>query len=208
MTTKKPLTVTNIMTKKRNLLPFEAQWLEAIGRPELTHSWLVFAESSQGKTSLVMQMSAYLCSLGLKVWYDSLEEGDSESLKMSIIRTNMAAVGSRFMILDKWPIALVKERLRKRNAPDVIVVDSVQYSGLRYADYQLLVDEFRSTLFIFISHADGKDPKGNVAKAIWYDAHVKIRVQGFKAFVNSRFRNGEGQPIVIWPEGASKYWAV
>lgn len=208
MIPKKPLTVTNIMTKKRNLLPFDGQWLEAIGCPELTHSWIVYADPGHGKTTLVMLLSSYFCSLGLRVWYDSLEEGDSESLKHALMRTQMSSVGGNFLVLDKWTIEQLKDRLRKRNAPNVVVIDSIQYSGLRYADYQKLVDEFRHVLFVFISHAKNREPKGSVAEQVHFDAHVKIRVEGFKAFVKSRFRNGEGKPIVIWPEGASKYWAV
>ncbi|MDP1708263.1 MAG: hypothetical protein Q8L89_04270 [Gammaproteobacteria bacterium] len=200
--------MTNIITKKRKLLPFEGQWLEAIGCPELTHSWIVYAESGHGKTTFTMQLCQYLVSLGVKVWYDTLEEGDSESFKQAILRTGMAGIGKQFMVLDKWPIEAVKDRLRKRTPPQVIIIDSIQYSGLRYADYQTLLDEFRQTMFVFISHADGSRPKGSVAEAVRFDAHVKIRVEGYKAFVNSRFRDGEGQPIVIWEEGASKYWAV
>jgi hypothetical protein len=55
-----------------------------------------------------------------------------------------------------------------------------------------------------VSHAEGKEPKGNVAKSVRYDAFVKIWVEGYKAFPQSRF--GGGNEFVIWPAGAQKYW--
>ena len=47
--------------------------------------------------------------------------------------------------------------------------------------------------FIFISQADkaGKDPAGSVAKHIRYDADIKIKVEGYKAFVTTRYEDTE-----------------
>ena len=68
----------------------------------------------------------------------------------------------------------------------------------------MLRDTFRHKLFIFISHGEGREPKGNVAKSVKYDAFVKIYVEGFKAFSQSRF--GGGAEYVIWDSGARTYW--
>ena len=40
-------------------------------------------------------------------------------------------------------------------------------------------------------------------------SEIKIRTEGFKAFVNSRFADGEGggEPFTIWEEGAARYFA-
>ena len=36
------------------------------------------------------------------------------------------------------------------------------------------------------------------------DVDIKVRVEGFVAFVRSRY--GGNKPFVIWEEGAKKYW--
>lgn len=46
---------------------------------------------------------------------------------------------------------------------------------------------FPRKLFIFISHADGKNPKGGVADSIRYDCSCKIYVEGFRAVAASRY---------------------
>ena len=97
----------------------------------------------------------------------------------------------------------MKERLRKQRSPKVVIIDSLQYTGLTYTEYKALRDEFRSKLFIFISHANGGSPKGAVANSVKYDAFVKVYVEGYRAYPQSRY--GGNVPYTVWPEGAAKY---
>ena len=66
-------------------------------------------------------------------------------------------------------------------------------------------------LFIFIAHEDKGQPKGNMAKNIRYDADIKIRVEGYKAFATTRYEDSEkgegGADFIIWEQGAREYWA-
>ncbi|MCT4640413.1 MAG: DNA repair protein RadA [Bacteroidales bacterium] len=197
------LSVTNILNYKPNCLPFTGKWLKSFGEPELTGCWLVWGESGNGKTRFVLQLCKYLASM-CKVAYNSLEEGLSQSLKTAIIDTGMMDVKRNFLLLDKEPITELIARLEKRKSPDVIVIDSWQYTGLKYTDYTQLREMFPKKLFIIISHADGKQPAGRVAKSIRYDAFVKIRIEGYRANALSRY--GGGEPYTIWEEGAAKYW--
>ena len=71
-------------------------------------------------------------------------------------------------------------------------------------EYQSLKEEFPNKLFIFISHADGKNPKGALANFVKYDADLKIRVEGYKAMCLSRL-GGDKEPYIIWAEGAAQY---
>lgn len=82
---------------------------------------------------------------------------------------------------------------------------SIAFStGLNKQEYIALKEEFKNKLFIFNSHADGKEPKGSVAQFVRYDADIKVRVEGYKAFPASRF--GGGEPFTIWDKGAAEYW--
>ena len=49
---------------------------------------------------------------------------------------------------------------------------------MTYKDYIQLKEEFPDKLFIFISHARGKNPKGDAATSVMYDADLKIWVEG------------------------------
>ena len=195
MRNKRALSVADVQAYNPKLIEFEGEWLEAIGKPELTGSWIIYGPSANGKTRFALQLAKNLATFK-RTAYNSIEEGLSATIKRAIIETGMNDVARRFILLDKEPIIELAERLRKKKSPDVIIIDSLQYTGLKYSEYTALKDEFRNKLFIFISHAEGKQPRGNVAKSIKFDANVKIWVQGYTAFCESRY--GGGKPFTIW----------
>ncbi|MBV5327226.1 MAG: hypothetical protein JZU65_06230 [Chlorobium sp.] len=196
-------TYSDLMQQKANVLPFSGEWEESVGQPELTGSWLIWGNRSNGKTRFAMQLCKYFAHF-VKVAYNSLEEGASVSIRKAVKEVGMDEVKNNFLLLDKEPIEDLKIRLRKRNAPRVIFIDSWQYTGLNYQEYIRLINEFRHTIFVIVSHADGINPAGRTAKSINYDAFVKIRVEGYMAFPASRF--GGNEPYTIWHEGAEKYY--
>lgn len=199
---KRALTVNDIRQYKPNVLDFSGDWLDSIGTPELTGSWLIWGGSANGKTRFALQLAKYLAGF-CRVAYNSLEEGLSKSIQDAVNAVGMSDVKRNFVLLDKETIPELIERLSRQRSPQVVIIDSLQYTGMSYADYRKLRDTFRNKLFIFISHADGRDPKGNVGKSIKYDAFVKIYVEGYKAMAQSRY--GGGKPYTIWQEGALEY---
>ena len=186
-----------------NTMPFAGKWEKFVGSPATTGAWIIWGNSGNGKTRFALQLAKYLCKFE-EVFYDTLEEGVSLSFQKAVIESNMRAVSGRFKILDKEPLEVLKERLKSRRSPRVVIIDSIQYTGLNKASYKALRQEFPNKLFIFISHADGKNPEGRFAKSVRYDVDVKIRIEGFRAFAQSRF--GGGEPFTIWEDGASKYY--
>lgn len=188
-------------SKKFKTLNFDGKWYDFAGKPELSGSWFVWGNSANGKTSFAAQLAKYLGRFS-KVAYNSLEEGLSVSLKRAF-QTADITPDDNVILLDKEPMPQLIERLRKHKSPNIIIIDSFQYSGLTARSYKQLTDEFSNKLFVFVSHADGKQPAGRSAKTVHFDANVKIWIEGFKAFPNSRY--GGGEPFVIWQEGAVKY---
>lgn len=171
---------------------------------ELKGTWLVWGGSANGKTRFALQLAKYLCKFG-RVVYDSLEEGLSLSLRMAILQVGMVDVRRKFTLLDKMRVNELREVLsKKKQSPNIVIIDSLQYTGMSYKEYQDLRDSFPNKLFVFISHADGRNPKGDVGKSVRYDANVKIYVEGYKAFPQSRY--GGGKAFTIWQEGAERYW--
>ena len=195
------LSVSELYNKKRKTFEFSGSFKDLIGNPEQSGTWIVWGDSGNGKTSFVCQLAKFLTRYG-RVLYNSMEEADGESIKAAFVRASMQDVKTKITLLPNESMEDLKVRLRKKNAPRIVIVDSIQYSELRYGDYKRLKEEFKKVLFIFVSHEENKLPEGKVAKRVRYDAMVKIRVLGFMATATSRYLATEGQPYTIWKTGA------
>lgn len=175
---------------------------ELIGTPELGGCWIIWGNSGNGKTRLALELSKVLTAFG-RVWYNSLEEGQSLSIQNAFAQVRMDEVSGRISLLNGETIEELKIRLRRKRSADIIVIDSLQYTGLNYKAYTELKDEFPKKLFVFVSHADGKEPAGRVAKSVRYDCSVKIHVEAYKAEAASRY--GGGKEYIIWKEGNERF---
>jgi len=202
---KRAYSVRDIMTKKFKTLNFSGEWMEAVGRPEQSGSWMIYGDAKQGKTTFAMQLAKYLTRFG-RVAYYSAEEGLVKSIQNQYTRANMFDVAGKIFLLERESLQELTARLQKRRSYDFVIVDSVQLSGLRFNDYVLLKDMFPRKIFIYISHVIKGDLDGKAAIQIKRDATVVIRVKGFKAFTTSRY--GGGKPIIISEEKANEYWGL
>ena len=205
---KRAMSVDDILKYRPRCMEFDGKWEASFGKPEMTGCWLIWGGSGNGKTRFTLQLCKYLAQFG-KVAYNSIEEGLSLSIKRAIKEEGMRDVNGKFVLLDKEPIDELTKRLGLRKSPDIIVVDSLQYSGLNKDTAKKLVDMFPKKLFVFISHAEGKNPAGRTAQAVKYHANIKLYVEGYKVpFPISRFKEGVAVPFTIWKEGAERYWGV
>ncbi len=200
----------NVLTAKFEIAEFDGEFLASFGKPELRGAWLIYGGSGCGKTTFVMQVAKYLTRFR-RVAYNSLEQGLSLSLQKAWERVGMVEAGSKIILLNKEQLKDLRVRLQKKQSPDVIIIDSVHYLRRFNTDqYQNLRDEFPNKLFIFVSHEKGGMPKGMMAQNIRYDADIKIKVEGYKAFVTTRYEIAElgegGADFVIWEQGAQNYW--
>jgi hypothetical protein len=203
---RKAKSVAEILRYKPKALPFTGAWFDSFGTPELSGCWLIWGNSGNGKTRFTLQLCKYLAQFG-RVAYNTLEEGLSLSFQSAIKAVGMQDVARRFVMLDKEPIDELRARLAGQKAPDVVVIDSVQYSGLDKISAKALVDAFPRKLFIFVSHAEGKNPAGRTAGAIRFHAGVKLWVEGYRIPAPvSRFKDGACAPFTVWVEGAERYW--
>lgn len=179
--------------------------IHSFGR--LTHNFImiIWGLSGNGKSNLMMQLLRAFMPFG-KVLYVGLEEGFEASMQMNVLRhlrEDVDAGRIEFADHEMTYDALVI-KLKKKKSPRFIIIDSIQYWNISYEQYKRLKEMFKNKSFIFISHAKGKEPDGKTAEKIRYDAPIKVFVQGFLAFVTSRY--GGNKPYVIWEEGAKKYW--
>ena len=202
---KRALSVSNVASAKFKTLEFEGEWLRAVGKPELTGAWFIYGPPKNGKTTFAMMAVKYLSNFE-RCAYDSIEEGLSLSIQLAMERTDMDDVGGRVVLLDKMEISELIPYLKRHKSPNVVVIDSVQFAELTFAQYKRLKETFPGKLFIYVSHVEGRQPDGQVAKRIWRDSNVVFRVEGHRAFPVGRY--GGGDYIDVWEERAEEYWGL
>ena len=197
---RRALSVSDVLRLKRKTYAFEGAWAEAFGQPEQNGVWFVWGGSGNGKTSFVLQLCKELSRFG-RVAYDSLEEGASLTMQNAFVKMGMQDVARRFVLLDREGMELLDARLGKRKSPDIVVIDSFQYTGMTFRDYQAFKERHADKLLIFISQADGSKPAGRTAVSVMYDAALKIFVSGYRAISKGRYFGTKGY-YTIWEERA------
>ena len=199
--------VNDLLNKKFELMPFTGPWRKSFGKPCKQFSMMIMGPSGEGKTELAIKLAKYLAGFG-KVAFNSIEQGFSHTLKMAVERNHLQEVADSFLILDKEDLTDLTKRLRKQRSPDFLVIDSIQYLRATKDEYFEFKNEFYPKKgIIYISHQDGNDPKGALARDVWFDVDIHVRVEGFKAFPSKRL-NGGGKPYVIDAERAAKYHGI
>ena len=202
----------NVLAAQFETADFDGPYLASFGRPELRGAWIIWGGSGSGKTTFTLMLCKYLARFG-RVAYDSLEQGLSLSLQKAWERVGMAEAGSNIILLDKEELPELRARLSKRKSPEIIVIDSLQYlDSFTWRLFKSLKKDYPDKLFIFISQVD---KSGNLADKlavrIRFDADIKIKVEGYKAFVTTRYEDTErgegGADFIIWQQGAADYWA-
>lgn len=201
----KVLTLTQLLKKKYKYLEgLPENIVESFGKLTYGFPMIIWGESGNGKSNLVMQLLSVLMQYG-NVLMLALEEGHKASTQKNVSRHLSEAHAGKIKFADhEMTFGELQKLLRKKKSPKIIVVDSIQYWDITYDDYKSLKEEFRNKIFIFTSHANGKIPDGKTANKVRYDSDIKVRVEGYIAFVASRF--GGNKPYVIWEEGAKVKW--
>lgn len=188
---------------KKETFELSDEWRLAFGEPERCGTWFVWGNSGNGKSSFMVQLAKELCRSG-RVIYNSLEEGFSLSFQSQLRRHGMHEVNRELLIVTE-DMETLKARLRKRRSPRVVIIDSLQYTGLDFPAYLELTAEFPRHLFVFSCQARGSKPDGRTACRIMYDSMLKVWVEGYRAHSKGRFL-GERGWINIWDKGAESYW--
>ena len=203
----KAVSVDELLKKKFDRIPLIGRYRKLIGFPESNGTWFIKGASGHGKTSFLMGLCKELTKYG-KVAYNTLEEGARASMQDAIIDFQMdqCPKGS-FKILNREPIPEMIARLKKKQSPDFVVIDSIQYTFMTLKDYKDMQKALPKKLFIINSHKEGKQAVGALAKRIEFDADVKLDVEGFIAKSKSRASRGIiTEPFIIWEAGAEAYW--
>lgn len=206
----KALSPAEIDRMEFDLVPWGQAWVDAFGRPERRGVWIVWGLSGSGKTSFAMQLAKEL-SGHYRVAYNSLEQGRSLTMQQMMRQHNMTDVRKGGFVLISEDMDILSRRLSCRRSPDVVIIDSVQYTDFNRSGgvqmYKEFARKFRDKLIIFISHSDGKHLDGTLAEKIAYDADMKLFIEGYRAISKGRiFGEQPDAHYTIWNEGAARYW--
>lgn len=205
------LNLDEFLNKKFNCVTFAGEWRDLIGNPALNGIWIMWGASSNGKTTGAIKLSKYLTRFE-KVIYWSKEENASATLQMAFQRAEvLPSESKRIMIPQRSEnIQSMIAKLREPKSPKIVVFDSLQIFERMYGSqffYDLKEEFSGSKLLIFVSQAEGKNPKGNLGDNVRYDADVKMRVEGHRIFAESRISGSKSKAFVtIWEAEARKYW--
>jgi KaiC/GvpD/RAD55 family RecA-like ATPase len=206
---KRALSATELQFKKFIEIPVASQFESLVGKPSLGASWIIWGGSGEGKTTFSMQLAKEL-SNHHKVEYLSSEEGFSKSMQEAVAHNRMHECRRGFFkLLEPMTFQELDQRLSRPRAAKIVFIDSVQYMFITKREYFDFKNKHKDKLIIWISHAKGREPKGDVADAIRYDSDVKIFVKGYLATAKSRLARGKiTEPYIIWQEGYNNYYNV
>jgi hypothetical protein len=123
-----------------------------------------------------------------------------KGFQMALKRNNMKGVAG--FNYHQENIEQLTARLSRQRQPKIVVIDSVQYffRKMRSEHYFDFISKFQDTTFIWISGADGKKPKGQIANDIYFDADVVIKVEHYQAVIEKNRFEAYGSRI-IWQQG-------
>ncbi|GGG47276.1 ATP-binding protein [Epilithonimonas arachidiradicis] len=203
---KKAWSSTDLLATKYDEINWDGEWFDNFDNPETRGVWSVSGRSGNGKTAFLLQLAKALTKAGLKVLYDSMEEGNSKTMQNAWKLHGMADCGRKLQLVQE-SIEEVDERLSKRQSADVVFFDSFQYTDLSWREFLAFKKKHHKKLLIFNMQMDGNKIMGKTADRVNFDADLKIWVEGFKAFSKGRYFGKFWQDgYTIWDEGAVNYW--
>jgi len=155
------LGVSSILNKNYHTLPFTGTWAQSFGTPSDPFHMLVYGHPKNGKTTFMMRFAKYLAINFGKVFYSSIEEGDTKTTQDAFVRERMHEIpDGRFMLGDQY----------------------------FFAD---LVEYLKGKSFIIICWEQAGKPAGKFAKDIEYMVDIVVHVHDFRAKCRGRFGGNE-----------------
>lgn len=208
----KTLRPSQIINKVRSVIELDGEIGQSIGKVEKGTKIFITGKSFSGKSSFIARLCK-LFSMHMKVDYNNHEEkgGDAGTVKTKM---ELAGIDKSFDSLIRFYKAPIEseaeetwdEILAKKKSAGFAVLDSVQHAELNRHQYLHLTDKYcnprKGKILAFICHW----VKNDYMKFIKHDCDVKIEVDRFVVYVESRLEGATNKPIVIWEEGARKAW--
>jgi hypothetical protein len=180
-----------------------------LGEPEKNGIWIIQGPEKNGKTWFALLLAAVLQAIvKTKLWYISGEEGKGKTFVDAMKRAKLDPQTHKNIQLDKYiPLQMIRERLHKRKAPEVVVIDNttVYKDELTLKALMALTEEFQDVLFIFLAHEEKGELYTTAAKNVRRLADIIFQIKGLTAFVSGRCPGGA---ITVDEHKAELYWGT
>lgn len=190
------LGVHHILTKQYRSLAFDGVWQEVFGLPSDPFTMLMYGHPKNGKTTFAMFFAKYLTRFG-KVWYNSIEEGDTKTIQDAFVRAGLHELEEgKFMLGDRYFFSDMVDKLARPNSGRFVFIDSRDFINLTCQQFKKLKALYPRKSFIIVCWEAAGKPAGKFAKDIEFIVDVVVHVANYRAFARSRF--GGGREYVIW----------
>lgn len=185
------LSVRNVYDKTYKTLELDGVWADVLGEPEANGAWLIYGKEKNGKTWMALMLAWYL-SRKYKVLYVSAEEGVGKAFRASLVRVGFEADNRNMHLLEYEKIEDLKERLKKRKSPGIVIIDNltIYNDELRGKAFHTFIKDHENKLFIFVAHEDRGEPYTASAKLCRKLAKVIMHVKGLACSVSGRVPGG------------------
>jgi energy-coupling factor transporter ATP-binding protein EcfA2 len=173
---------------------------------------VIYGFSGNGKTEFCIQLAKVLTQFGKVAWF-SYEQGHSKSLQKATTRNKMQEVSGSFLVIDPTSdrtkgVSFLEDLdnyLSRKNSPDFVFIDSVDYTGFSWDDYVFLKEKYatKKGLF-FIAHSTKNGIlKKRISEQIVFDGEIGFFVKDYICFPEKNRLEGT-EPFVVWDEGARR----
>lgn len=197
---KRALTVSNVLAIKIDRIKFTGNFYDVFGDPQKKGRWFVYGMSGSGKSSFVMQLLKEFALTERTLLVTKEETTDDENLQDRLRLFRMQDVAKNLKIVEDT-VEELDMRLKKRNSPQVIFIDSALYMFSNYEEYFEFTRKYMDKLFVIIGHAEGSQPKTKFENNINFDATQKVFVSGYVATNKGRKYGPYSKQYIVWEKG-------
>lgn len=185
------LSIKNLYSKKFEYMPLDGDFAKALGNQTREGAWLIYGAEKNGKTTFALMLADYLSKIE-KTLYISAEEGLEDTFQAACLRSGIRANNANLKCVDYIPLVQLQERLNKRKCERVILIDNLTVYGeeLKGKGMWKLLNDYPSTLFIFLAHEKDGEPYTATARMCKRLSKVFVRVEGLTATMGGRCPGG------------------
>jgi len=208
----KKLGVTQLQRIKHKIYETDGEWKGHLGNIPEGFVGIIYGDRGSGKTEYGIKFAKYLTRFDNVDWL-SYEQGHDSDLQDAINRNKMEEVVGKFFVTDplkkrkkgKTRVEELDDYLGLRNTPKFVFIDSLDYIRMTTEDYFEIKEKYgKRKGLIFLSHANGPEPKSRTGRDIDYDGKFGIFVKKFIAYPRKN-RLGGIDEMVISEERARKF---
>ena len=200
------LSATQVLAVANDTIRLSDGWGDCFGEMDRTGIVFIYGPSTSGKSSAAISMAKALTEHG-RVLYASNEEGFRSSFQNRLRRFSIADCGSKIQFTNKESMSDLLARLDKRKSADFVIIDSIQDTKIRRAEYEKIKRMSAKKMFIFVSRIQGSIPIGRLAVDIKFDADLKVWVEGGRAVSQGRYIGDAGYYDVL-ADRAREYYGL